>query len=232
LRVFARLSLTLFPLHNNINTTQPSNMTNTMHNPQDSPILHLPAELRNQIYAYVLTEARPIEVHRASAPSSMDPDCRLRFSLPATVPSRHFAALLPLTQVCRQIRAETTALPYGLNIFALEIEAINDFVAILPAHAHAVMKSLAVRTTRHRHPHLLELRFHPAHRIFEGLAHLSALGKIFLPNYMMTALGVEKWRQAIQSNVGLAVEVEKVVERIVRIVTKQGVELELAERYW
>jgi hypothetical protein len=48
----------------------------------------------------------------------------------------------------------------------------------------------------------------------------------------MTALGVEKWRQAIQSNVGLAVEVEEVMERIVRIVTKQGVELGLAERYW
>jgi hypothetical protein len=207
-------------------------MTNTMLNQQDSPLIHLPAELRNQIYAYVLTEARPIEVHRASAPSSMDPDCRLRFSLPATVPSRHFAALLPLTQVCRQIQAETTALPYGFNIFAVEIEAINDFVAILPAHARLVIKSLAVRTTRHRVPHLLEMRFHRAHRIFEGLARLSALGKIFLPNYTMTALGMEKWRQAIQSNVGLAVEVEKVVERIVRIVTKRGVELGLAERYW
>jgi hypothetical protein len=93
---------------------------------------------------------------------------------------RHFAALFPLSQVCSQIRAETKALPYVLNIFALEFELTNEFDAALPECTV---------------PHLLELQFHRSHRILEGLARLSALGEIFLPNYVMPALSVEKWRE-------------------------------------
>jgi hypothetical protein len=206
--------------------------TKIMHGQQDSPLLRLPAELCNEIYGHVLTEARPIEVHRAFAPTSKDPDCRLRFSLSTTIPSRHFAVLLPLAQVCRQIRAETIALPYTLNIFALEVEFINEFVAALPAHFRTIITRLAIRTSRHQHPHLLELRFHPSHGILEGLARLPALSKIFLPNYRTPALHEEKWRAAILSNAGLKVEVEKVIEMIVTVTTRKGMELALAERYW
>jgi hypothetical protein len=206
--------------------------TKIMHNQQDSPLLRLPAEIRNAIYAYVLTEARPIEVHRAFAPTPKDPDFRLRFSLSTTIPSRHSAALLPITQVCSQIRAETIALPYTLNIFALEVEFINEFVAALPAHARTVITRLAIRTSRHQHPHLLELRFHPLHGILEGLARLPALSKIFLPNDRTPALHEEKWSEAILSNAGLKVEVEKVIEMIVTVTTRTGMELTLAERCW
>jgi hypothetical protein len=151
--------------------------TKTIPESHKSPLLRLPAELR------------------AFAPTRQDPYCHLRFSLSTAIPLRHFAALPPLSQVCSQIRAETKALPYVLNIFALEVELMNDFDAALPEYALSIIKRFAVRTTNRRVPHLLELQFHRSHRILDGFARLSALGEIFLPNYVMPALSVEKWRE-------------------------------------
>jgi hypothetical protein len=131
-------------------------------------------------------------VHRAFAPIPKDTDCRIRISPFTTIPSCHFAALLSPTQFRSQIRAETKALPHVLNIFALEVELINEFVAVLPASALPILERFAVSPTYHQLPHLLELRSHRSHRILEGLVRLSALGKIFLSNYVTTALSVEK----------------------------------------
>jgi hypothetical protein len=202
---------------------------------QNSPLFCLPAELRNNIYAYALTQQRPIEVERASSPSPNDPDCRIRFKTSHTgdaMPHRRFAQLLHLSQVCCQIRAETMDLVYVLNIFALEVEYIKDFVGTLPDYARKVVKKMVVRTTHHQYPHILELCFHRLRKIFKALARLPALRKIFLPNYTTTGLGVEKWEEAIWNNAGMRVEVVIVKERIVRVETGNGVELALQTKYW
>lgn len=71
--------------------------------PATSPLLRLPAELRNKIYAYVFdTPDRWVFNFRpATVTCTPEPACTQRF-----------ATFLALTKTCRQIRAETYLLAW------------------------------------------------------------------------------------------------------------------------
>jgi len=93
-----------------------TDISRTLRNQRESPLLRLPAELRNQIYVYVLggheirTESRPHGYNMSSHPpiqlSSHNKDDWNR--------PHHFLAL---TATSRQLRSETTWLPFKLNTF-------------------------------------------------------------------------------------------------------------------
>jgi len=86
---------------------------------RDSPLLRLPAEIRNQIYGYVIGgyEACPtwssgdcidVELRAAKYNTSGDTrDC--------------WAALFMLSYVCKQLNMETKNLPYELTVFQSDI---------------------------------------------------------------------------------------------------------------
>jgi hypothetical protein len=57
------------------------------------------------------------------------------------------APLLRLSQICRQLRAETKLLIYTLNTFHVELEHIRGFIDALQDHARDVIKELEVGTT-------------------------------------------------------------------------------------
>lgn len=100
-------------------------------NARASPLLRLPAELRNRVYEYVLykgtywfnreratTSKRPIEI----------------------VP--RIANRLSLLRVCRQTYAETALLPFSLNTFCVRARTVHDCLPILlkPVQRHAITK--------------------------------------------------------------------------------------------
>jgi hypothetical protein len=68
----------------------------TARNYQESDFLNLPPEIRNLIYNFVVTEPPTIRIRKNQRPSNID---------------------LRLLRVCRQIYAETAALPYAANVF-------------------------------------------------------------------------------------------------------------------
>jgi len=84
----------------------------------ESPLLRLPAELRNEIYHYVLG-GLSIRAKRSASPREFGIDIR-------DVDSRSSAAwqtpghLLALTETCRQVYDETSLFPYSLNVFEYE----------------------------------------------------------------------------------------------------------------
>jgi len=91
---------------------------------RDSPLLRLPAEIRNQIYGYV------IGGHEA-CPTWEDRDC-LDVELRATRYNTSggtregWAALFMLSYVCKQLNMETKNLPYELTAFQSDICAAFD----------------------------------------------------------------------------------------------------------
>jgi hypothetical protein len=84
----------------------------------ESRLLRLPAELRNEIYHYVLG-GLSIRAKRSASPREFRIDIR-------DVDSRSSAAwktpghLLALTETCRQVYDETSLFPYSLNVFEYE----------------------------------------------------------------------------------------------------------------
>lgn len=70
---------------------------NTPRDCEQSPLLHLPAELRNEIYAYVLTT----NLYRVGSDGRILTDTRP----------------LLLLRVCRQIHEETATMPISINQF-------------------------------------------------------------------------------------------------------------------
>jgi hypothetical protein len=208
------------------------------HDTQDSPLLRLPAELRNHIWDYVLTLQRPIGVHRLMTLSSYDdPDKDICFEIPNKADMEahgDFAPLFHLSQVCRDLRAETSGLVYSANVFAVEVADLEEFLHQLHANARLAIKALALRTNRQhdKDSHVLERRFCRLRRNLGALAQLPSLEKIFLPNYGTPGASVEDWEEAVLSSAGARVEVKMVEERIVEVETPAGVEEVLKKKYW
>jgi hypothetical protein len=208
-----------------------------LHDQQDSSLLRLPAGIRNHIWGYVLTLQRPIEVHRALTLASNSPPCDLCFKIPDDADMEtwvEFSGLLDLSQVCRDLRAETRVLAFSANIFAIQVENIKSFAKLLSEHARPAIKALAVRTMHHHHEnqHVRERWFQRLDKILEALVMFNSLKKIFLQNYGTLGMSVEEWEEAILSNAGFSAEVEIVEERIVKKEKAAGVEKELAAKYW
>jgi len=102
-----------------------------LQNQRSSPLLQLPGELRNTIYAHVLGN-HSIDVQEEYWPQ------RFRISIsPFQVQPHHITALL---RTCRQIHAETHLLPFTLNIFSCENPSILQFFrhALTCKQRHAI----------------------------------------------------------------------------------------------
>jgi hypothetical protein len=99
-------------------------------NAKSSPLLHLPGEIRNSIYEYVLQEDAPYRL----ATAMILEDLR-KVSLFPVVPHR-----LALLRTCRQLYLETALLPFQLNIFAFRSRTFRDFVSsqLTRAQRHAI----------------------------------------------------------------------------------------------
>jgi hypothetical protein len=109
-----------------------TNPPSTQRNQLTSPLLRLPGELRNKIYATAFREEY-INVRR-------DANDRLHFraathALPSstTITNYLFSRLFATTTVCRQIYAETAVLPVRLNVFRFaHVEALALFIGCTP----------------------------------------------------------------------------------------------------
>jgi hypothetical protein len=99
-------------------------MIRSLRNQQKSPLLRLPAELRNKIYGHVLGGF--IISFRTSRPRH---HCLIRFKF-----SRKIGEFKPsnLLLICRQINAEAQLLPFELNEFNYRIpEAFKHMLDLL-----------------------------------------------------------------------------------------------------
>ncbi|KAI4604739.1 hypothetical protein J4E83_010980 [Alternaria metachromatica] len=82
-----------------------------------SPLLSLPAELRNQIFALALTQPT-IEIFWSEP--------HLKFKIHEDCRPDYVRQPLNLLFVCRQTHAETATLPYKLNTFAVDFVYQRD----------------------------------------------------------------------------------------------------------
>ena len=105
---------------------QHANAEATAANQLNSPLLRLPAELRNLIYHYALGNCTLIVStfnHRL---------CLYQRDIPA----------FPLLVVCTQIHAEAAILPYSLNTFNIAFDhSLDMFITTMPlAYRHAIKR--------------------------------------------------------------------------------------------
>jgi hypothetical protein len=102
-------------------------LSSTLRNQVASPLLRLPAELRNRIYAYALAIDTPIRiaVNFSGGPTrlqaTVEDDYLWQYkTFDRTFSIRRLSEIQTLTAACHQIRAETALLRYTVNDFAIE----------------------------------------------------------------------------------------------------------------
>ncbi|KAI4644823.1 uncharacterized protein J4E79_010958 [Alternaria viburni] len=98
----------------------------TQHNATASPLLRLPAEIRNMIFAYALSHG---DIKLNVIPRLVDSDRRR-----SCWKHRNWAnpINISLLYACRQIQHETALLPYELNVFVIcgNISGVRDFLEL------------------------------------------------------------------------------------------------------
>lgn len=101
-----------------------------LRNQTESPLLRLPRELRNEIFENAFHVGT---VHFPFVSTHGDILRLLQHNAaPITSGAKLISTILRCTTVCRQIRAETAALPVKLNAFAVDISELVDMVKSLP----------------------------------------------------------------------------------------------------
>ncbi|KAH7076572.1 hypothetical protein BKA63DRAFT_412497, partial [Paraphoma chrysanthemicola] len=90
----------------------------TARNAASSPLLRLPVELRNKIYAYVLTGNYPYPFNVMN--STMDPPKQGEVSQAIRI-MKEEPHPLALLSCCRQVHADAKLLPFELNVFEFEV---------------------------------------------------------------------------------------------------------------
>lgn len=113
----------------------------TITSPKTSPLLSLPAELRNIIWSHVL------------GGKTFDIKCSVRIpwgvNVTNTTTSPHQLALL---QTCRQIYAETRLAPFTLNTFQFKSEdAFKPWLAKFDFAQQAAMQNIRLVTWKAKH---------------------------------------------------------------------------------
>jgi len=112
---------------------QDANAEATAANQRNSPLLRLPAELRNLVYRYALGDRTLILSTRNRK------TLRLR---------RRDTPAFSLLAVCTQIHSEAALLPYSLNTFDIALESTaNTFLATVPLAYVQAIKKLDVGTS-------------------------------------------------------------------------------------
>ncbi|KAF2132678.1 hypothetical protein P153DRAFT_382296 [Dothidotthia symphoricarpi CBS 119687] len=96
----------------------------TRKNQETSPLLRLPAELRNRIYELAIG-GYEIHPETCSESDTLDMDCRQYNSSEKTTMS--WDKLFNLSYTCCQLHAETKLLPYQLSIFQITYAGWFDY---------------------------------------------------------------------------------------------------------
>ncbi|PVI04526.1 hypothetical protein DM02DRAFT_668950 [Periconia macrospinosa] len=111
-----------------------------IHPQPSSPLLRLPAEIRNRIYTLVLHHPSNIRI-RFTTPVywryGILPN-GLKYILRTDAPRNS----LSLLATCRQIHAEANLLPFSLNVFDINERAIEPLTNCLPLHQRAALTTV------------------------------------------------------------------------------------------
>lgn len=102
-----------------------SDVSRAARNRQESPLLRLPAELRNRIYTMVLQPERVLVQSRYLTAFDMTVELRSCCSSISTTKAQTWSdgnAITLLPVICRQLYEETHSLLYALNSFAFTDE--------------------------------------------------------------------------------------------------------------
>jgi hypothetical protein len=124
--------------------------------PDQSPLLAIPPEIRNMIYEYTFSvdhvqaiQYRPAANRKENNPhreygriytmtfETRDPDNW------RTVPQQ-LSSHLALAKTCRQLRAEIKHLPFSLNIFDMRVTSVKHFCAVVPKDVLRNIKVLSL----------------------------------------------------------------------------------------
>lgn len=123
---------------------------------QDSPLVKLPAELKNRIFELAMPTNTVIAI-RAESANSENRLWRLESQVPlrAELSYKYRPLAPPLLSVCREFRNDASAMYYGSNTWllwdvALQPKAFEGFVA---ARGHAALS--AIRTARVSHQYMV-----------------------------------------------------------------------------
>lgn len=135
-------------------------MFSSIANAANSPLLRLPAELRNEIFAYVYTDA---VYHLGPTDYYGEPRADLRGS-EACLRRRE----VHLSLVCRQVHAEIALLPYELGDFGFRATDWCSHLAVVgmrsflewrsPRQLHALGKVTLWRPAAHGHRFWVQTR--------------------------------------------------------------------------
>jgi len=131
-------------------------------NATNSPLLRLPGEIRNEIFAYVYTEA----VYELELEAK---GWYTEFRVVLSGPEKYLRKCeVHLSLVCRQVQTETAMLPYKLGEFSFKAtnwryhEAVVGMRSFLerrsPRQLHALGKVTLWRTKVHPRPYWIQTR--------------------------------------------------------------------------
>ena len=179
-------------------------------NQLESPLLRLPAELRNKIYTCVLTEG----AIRVSTLFTLSNGFGYHvvfdtISQPDNGTRGRFATLLYLPHVCRQLRSETTTMVYRLNPFDVELQDLESLVRILPEEVRKITTAFTMTACMNAQNSQSSWE-HTTKTNLEALVHLPSLQKITVPCILSDSLNCEGWKRLIRRYSGLEVEVIRV----------------------
>jgi hypothetical protein len=109
----------------------------TRRNGEESPLLRLPAELRNKIYEYAIG-GHVIEL--------FDSTKKPHYNMLSQADGHYTALANPtvLSKICRQLHSETALLPYSLNTFHGHLRRIHRFLKGLTKAQREQIKSVEI----------------------------------------------------------------------------------------
>lgn len=112
-------------------------VNSTRRNEKESPLLRLPAELRNKIYEYTIG-GYVIELFESTK--------KPHYNMLSQADGHYTALANPtvLSKTCRQLHKETALLPYSLNTFHGRIRYIHKFLKGLTKAQREQIKSLEI----------------------------------------------------------------------------------------
>jgi len=121
-----------------------SNPSSSEHNALASPLLRLPAELRNLIYTYVISNNKYGE---GGFSGSSDPETGEPIHM-RLAPYEKGQIWIGLLLTCRQIHSETAPLPFALNTFCLIDSLIFAWFFKFATKQRFVVSTLRIEFTR------------------------------------------------------------------------------------
>jgi hypothetical protein len=168
-------------------------MSSLERNARDSPLLRLPAELRNRVYELVLYEGR----YNFAGNKYVDFDTGWE-SLDGVKVYAEDHNRLSLLRVCRQLYCDTALLPFSLNTFVFRSRSIRELAkeSLSPLQAGAIESvHLYLETSVHTATPLTGLVFSKSGRLYEDLPVSMAdsyLPLRLLPGLRNIAVSIEK----------------------------------------